>query len=249
MSLKILNPELPYLTGGNMVEVAATLDALHTRTTKAIARIENDFNAQRLAVYSKWGIEPTRQGHGRTPQEQAATQELLIVLHKIRDNCDAELDGYLKEAGTLHARGVSQRDYWASPVMTLNRITLGSERRGAYLAQTKDAGPAEIAHLAQWSVSTRNLDLAAALVTRLDSMAVGDRPFGPVAVASALQLEEHRKGVEALKIIEARFQGVVIAIRSFKQGMWNPLNRVGLALAGRTLDEKMMKSFEVSDGR
>lgn len=245
MSLKTLNPELPYLTGGSMVEVASAIDALHVRTTKAIARLESDFNTQRLAIIAKWQNTPLNESDRR----RIEAQELNAILFKIRDTCDAELDGYLKEAGALHAKGVSQRDYWSSPVMTLNRITLGSERRGAYLAQTQDAGPAEVAHLAQWSVSTGNLDLAAALVTRLDSMPVGDRPFGPVAVAAGLKLEEHRKAVEALKIIEARFQGIVIAIRSFKQGMWNPLNRVGLALAGRTLDEKMMKSFEVSDGR
>jgi hypothetical protein len=238
-----LNPELPYLVAGKMLEVAASLDAIHSRTIKAIERLNRDLDARKREIANRWKSAPLDSAQKRALE----AREVLVASLEIKANAEAELDGLLKQAGAAHATAVSQRPFWDSPVKTLNRATLGDPKRSEYLQQLADVGPAELAHLAQWAVSTGNRPLAAAVVTRLDRMS-GTRPFNAAALAGAMRLEEHRKGSEAIKIAEARFQGVVIAIRAWKAERSNPLHTVGLALQGRTLDEDLLSEMEARDG-
>jgi hypothetical protein len=239
-----LNHNLPFLTPSDLLATASAIDATHTRTIKAIERLNMDVAAQKSAIANKWKTTPINS----IDRQRIEAEEIRVVLLNIRKNAEKELDGLFIEAGTAHARAISQRVFYGSPVMTLNRITLGDPKRSAYLEQTANVGSAEAAHLGQLAVSTSNNALAAALVTRIDAMPVGSRPFNGVALAEAMQLDEHRKAVESLRIIEARFQGVVIAIRSWKADKSNPLNTVSLALMGRTLDETLLKEMEVADG-
>jgi hypothetical protein len=78
-------------------------------------------------------------------------------------------------------------------------------------------------------------------------MPTGSRPFGAATLASAMQLDDHAKASEAIKIAEVRFQGVVIAIRTWKSGRANPLNILNLALQARTLDENLMRELEADN--
>lgn len=234
--LNPLNPNLPFLTGAQLVEQAALLDSLRNRTVRAIERLQKDVDARRATIASRWKTAPLDPKH----KSQVEAEEVRVAILEIRQNSEKELDALLKEAGAAHALAISQRTFYDSPVKTLNRVTLGDPKRTEYAGQLDSVGPAELLHLAQYAVSTKNLALAAAIVSRLDRMPSGQRPVNAVSLATAMQVEEHRKGHEALKIADARLQGVLIAIRAWKSGKANPLNSVSLALQGRTLDEKLL---------
>lgn len=236
-----LNPETPFLSASQLIEASSALDVIHSRTIKAIDALQKRVDVVKQAVASRW----KNVGNINVSlQRQAEAEEVRVGVLEIRRSAEAELDALFKEAGAVHARTESQRDFYASPVMTLNRMSLGDARRTQYSEQLRGAGQAELAHLGQWAVSTGNHALAAAIVARVDAMPSGQRPFLGVALAEAMRIEEHRKAVEAIKIADARFQGVVIAIRTWKQGKANPVNTVSLALQGRTLDEDLLRELE-----
>ena len=237
-----LNPRLPFLNGSQMIEQASALDAIHVRTVKAIARLQKDVDAAKSAVANRWK-DANVSFAGRS---QAEAEDMRVSVMRIRQNSEAELDGLMKEAGAAHNSIITQRDFYSSPVLTLNRLTLGSARRSEYARQIRSAGTAELGHLGQYAVSTRNQDLAAAIVSHLDGLTTSQRPFNAVELAQGLELEEHRKGSESLKIADARLQQILVAIRAWKADKANPFNAVALALQARTLDSDVLK--EVEDG-
>lgn len=238
-----LNPDLPFLSASELLSIASGIDALHGRTIKTIERLQRDVDAQKAAIANRWKTAAI----GANDRRRIEAEEIRVVTLTIRQNSEKELDALLKEAGIAHTRAAGQRGFYASPVMTLNRLSLGDPRRSSYLDQVAGIGPAEAMHLGQWAVSTGNLALAAALVAKVDAMPAANRPYSGVALAEAMQLDEHRKAVEAIKIVDARFQGVVIAIRTWKTAKANPLHSVSLSLMGRSLDDKTLKELEAVD--
>jgi hypothetical protein len=241
-----LNPALPFLDASALIERASNLDSIHTRTLMAIDRLQRDVDAQKRAAADRW---KSTASLGLNPSDRVRieAEEVRVGVLTIRQNAQKELDALMKEAGAAHADAVAQRDFYDSPVKTLNRLTLGSPRRTEYMRQVESVGTAELAHLAQFAVSTKNRDLAAAIVTRLDGMRSGERPFNAATLATAMQLDEHRKAAEAIKIADARLQSIVVAIRAWKAGTSNPLNTVQLALRNRELDPEVLKQLEADD--
>lgn len=237
-----LNPRLPFLNASQMIEHASALDAVHTRTVKAIARLQKDVEAAKAAAAARWGGANV----SHAIRSQAEAEDARVAVLTIRQNAERELDGLMKEAGAAHEAIITQRGFYQSPVLTLNRLTLGSARRSEYARQVESAGTAELTHLAQFAVSTKNLELAAAIVSRLDRLTTSQRPFNAVELAQAMELDEHRKGSEALKVADQRLQQILVAIRAWKVDKANPLNAVALALRARELDADVVR--EVSDG-
>ncbi|WP_460455900.1 hypothetical protein [Arenimonas alkanexedens] len=238
-----LHPDRPFLGAKELLEAASAIDAIHSRTIKAIERLERDVATRKAEISNRWKTASISSNDRR----RIEAEEIRVATLTIRQNAERELDGLLKDAGATHAKATGQKPFYASPVLTLNRLTLGDLRRSAYQEQVAAIGPAEASHLGQWAVSTSNLPLAAALVTRVDAMPAASRPFNGVGLAEAMRLDEHNKAVEALKIIAARFQGVVIAIRAWKAAKANPMDTVSLSLLARTLDKKLLDSMEVAD--
>lgn len=242
-----LNPNLIFLNGGQLLEVASALDAIHSRTIKAIDRLNADVAARKQAIASRWNGTASL-GLPARDRSRIEAEEIRVALIEIRRNAEKELDGYFKDAGTAHTKAIAQREFYDSPVKTLNRLTLGDPKRSEYQRQLSAVGPAELGHLGQYAVSTGNIALAAAVVSRIDTLGVTSRPFGAAALAEAMKIDEHRKGAEAIKIADARFQGIVIAVRTWKSDKSNPLHTVSLALQERTLDEKLLSEMEADNG-
>lgn len=246
MKKNVLNPTIPFLSAAELLDVASNLDAIHGRTLKVIDRLQRDVDARKQAAANRWK-DVTSHGLQPSDRQRIEAEEVRVAVLTIRQNALKELDGIMAEAGAAHARAVSQRDFYDSPVKTLNRVTLGSPKRSEYMRQVEGIGPAELAHLGQFAVSTRNSELAAAIVSRLDTMEARSRPFGAVELATALGLDEHRKGSEAIKIADARLQSIVIAIRAWKAGTSNPLNTVALALRNKELDPEVLRQLEEAE--
>ena len=215
---------------------------MHTRTLKTIERLQKDVAARKLQAANRWN----GSAHLMSEQDRKRIEanEVHGAIVEIQRAAEKDLDALLKEAGASSEKAISQRRFYDSPVKTLNRLTLGDPKRSEYMRQVESIGPAELTHLAQFAVSTGNLPLAAAIVSRLDVMAVKDRPFTPVELAAAMRMEEHLKGNEAIKIVDVRLQSILVAIRAWKSGKSNPLNTVDLALRNKEIDASILDKLE-----
>jgi len=216
-----LNQVSPLLTAAEIGALASNLDAIHARTLKAIERLNQDVANRKQQIAARWKAAP---GVSAGDLARIAQSETVAAVRQIKDNSAKELDKLLKDAGAPHAQLVSQRDFYSSPAKVLSRAALGDPKRTEYINQLAYAGPAELGHMAQVAVATQNVPLAAAVLSLLDRMPSKDRPFGPVELASAIKLGD------------ARLQGILVAIRTWNQGKSNPLNTVQLALREQAID-------------
>ena len=241
--MAILNTA-PFLTAKQIGDLASTLDVLHQRALKTIARLQADVAARKLAIASRWKNSP---GLSAGDMSRFAQQETLASVREIRDVSQAELDKIIKDAGTPHAALIAQRPFYDSPVKVLARAALGDPKRTEYLQQLAYAGPAELSHMAQLAVSTSNVALASAVLSRLDAMPSKDRAVSPQELASAMQLEDFTKVREYLKIGDARLQGILVAIRAWNAGKANPLNTLALAMREKQIDAGVLEGLSHAD--
>lgn len=218
-------------------ELASNLDAIHTRVLKAIERLNKDVAAKKAEIASRWKNNP---GLSAGELARFAQHETLAATGQIRDNSKAELDKLLKEAGAPHTRLIEQRPFYDSPTKVLARAALGDPKRTEYLQQLQHAGPAELSHMGQVAVSTRNVALGSAVLSLIDRVPTKDRPFGPVELATAMKLDDYLKVSEYLKLGDARLQGILVAIRAWNAGRSNPLSTVSLAIRERQIDKSLV---------
>lgn len=228
--------DAPLLTPAQIGELASSLDGLHGRVLKAIDRLQKDVDTRKQEIANRW----KQTGVGMVDRARFAEQETLAVVRDIKANAEKELDGYLKSAGAPHAQLIAQRQFYDSPAKVLSRAALGDPKRTEYLNQLAYAGPAELGHMAQVAVSSKNVPLAAAVLSLLDRMPSKDRPVGPAELAHAMRLDDFLKVGEYIKLGDARLQGILVAIRTWKHGRSNPINTVQLALRERGIDRDLI---------
>ena len=228
--------DAPFLTPAQIGELASSLDGLHGRVLKAIERLQKDVDTRKQEIANRW----KQTGVGMVDRARFAEQETLAVVRDIKANAEKELDGYLKSAGAPHAQLIAQRQFYDSPAKVLSRAALGDPKRTEYLHQLAYAGPAELGHMAQVAVSSKNVPLAAAVLSLLDRMPSKDRPFGPVELASAMKLDDYLKVQEYIKLGDVRLQGILVAIRTWTAGKSNPLDTMQLAMRERGIDRDLI---------
>ena len=209
------------------------MDALHTRVIKTIEHLNKEVAARREEIACRWKNASTLSA---ADLARIAQSETIAVVGQIKDKSKAELDRLLKEAAPANAQLGNQRQFYDSPVKVLTRTSLGDPKRTEYLQQLQYAGPAELGHMAQVAVSTKNVALAAAVLSLVDRLPTKERPVGSAELASAMRLDGYLKVQEYLKLGDARLQGIVIAIRAWNADRANPLNTVALALQERSID-------------
>jgi hypothetical protein len=151
---------------------------IHSRIVKTSGALQKRVDGVKQAVAARW----KNVGNINVSlQRQAEFEEVRVGVLEVRRSAAAELNAMFKEAGATHARTESQRDFYASPVVILNRMSLGDARRNQYSEQLHGAGQAEPAHLGWWAVSTGNHALAAAIDGRdgrlLDRLEVACEAF------------------------------------------------------------------------
>ena len=228
--------DAPLLTPAQIGELASSLDGLHGRVLKAIERLQKDIDTRKQEIANRW----KQTGVGMVDRARFAEQETLAVVRDIKANAEKELDGYLKSAGAPHAQLIAQRQFYDSPAKVLSRAALGDPKRTEYLNQLAYAGPAELGHMAQVAVSSKNVPLAAAVLSLLDRMPSKDRPVGPAELAHAMRLDDFLKVQEYIKLGDARLQGILVAIRTWNAGKSNPLDTVQLAMRERGIDRDLI---------
>lgn len=100
---------------------------------------------------------------------------------------------YVRQLAEISASARGAEELYRSSVALLLRKTIGSEARSRYLEQTEHSGSEELRHLSMLAAATGNLDLAAALVTRVERLPVADRPFSRKDLADHMVGEELRE--------------------------------------------------------
>jgi len=241
--MKIELTQTPLRNPQQISEFASNLDAIHTRVLKAIERLQKDVAAKKSEIANRW----KSSGLGASEHARFAESETLAAVRQIRENSRAELDRLFKEAGPSHSKLIEQRPYYDSPVKVLSRVALGDPRRTAYLQQLVHAGPAELGHMAQVAVGTKNETLAAAVLSLLDAMPTKERPVSPQALASAMMPDDFKKVQEYFKIGDACLQGIVLAVRAWEQGRANAYDTVALAFRTQALDRDALGALEATD--
>jgi hypothetical protein len=235
--MKITLSDTQLLSPQQIGELASTLDLLHKRALAAIERLNKDVAARKQQIASRWKNAP---GLSSGDLARFAENETLASVREIRDNSKAELDKIIKDAGGPHASLVAQRQFYDSPAKVLARAALGDPKRTEYLQQLQHAGPAELGHMAQVAVGTRNVALASAVLSLLDRMPSKDRPVGPAELATAMKLDDYLKVQEYIKLGDARLQGILVAIRAWNAGRANPISSVQLAMREREIDHDLI---------
>lgn len=236
--MKIELRQIPLLSPSEIGELSSNLEAIHSKTLRTIEYLNNTLQAKKLEIANRW----KSTNIGDADKARLAQQETLVVVGKIKDAARDELDGFIKEAGPAYWSLMEQRAFYDNPVKVLTRAGLGTDQRTAYLHQLAHAGSVELGHLAQVAVSTRNEILAAAILSKLDSMPAKDRPVSAQQLASAMDLPGFNKVAAYMKIGENRLQGIVVAIRTWNSGRSNPINTVSLALRERQIDRSVLEA-------
>ncbi|CTP90074.1 hypothetical protein XTPLMG728_2440 [Xanthomonas translucens pv. poae] len=235
--MKITLSDTQLLSPQQIGELASNLDAIHARVLKAIERLNKDVAAKKTEIASRWKNAP---GVGAGELARFAQNETLAAVRQIRDNSKAELDALLKQAGAPHAQLIAQKPFYDSPAKVLARAALGDPKRTEYLQQLQHAGPAELGHMAQVAVGTRNVALASAVLSLIDRLPTKDRPVGPVELATAMKQDEFLKVQEYIKLGDARLQGILVTIRAWNAGKANPISSIQLAMRERDIDHELI---------
>ncbi len=235
--MKIELTNTPLLSPSELIALASQLDTIHTKALKSIERLNKDIETRKREIANRW----KNASISSEDQAKYAQSETRAAVLQIRENAQAELNAILKSAGGPHEQLVLQRQFYDSPVKVLSRAGLGSQERTNYLLQAQHAGPAELAHLAQVAVSTKNATLAAALLSVLDATPTSSRPVSAQSLARAMELADYEKAQQAIALGDARLQGIIVAVRTFNQGRANPLDTVALALRERTIEAGILE--------
>jgi hypothetical protein len=178
--------------------------------------------------------------------------ERVNVLNRAAGGLRSELKKNTLEARTkllreLDAarRGIEgARDHYGSPVQMLSRTEFGSERRSRLQEQLAFSGPAEMASLAAFAVSTKDRELGAALVAKVNSMQPDKRPFSPQELADLLTGDEYRSVTAAIMEVGEVMQRAILADRAFETGRGSAEGAVQVALMGR--DRRALNSVPLT---
>jgi len=146
---------------------------------------------------------------------------------------------HVRQAGKIHSEVVGAKALYGSSVQMLARHGLGSERRSRILEQIADSGPAELAGLAELAAATRDIELGAALCSKVAKLLPSERPFNAHDLADVLIGEEHRKVTGAIMEIERLVEEALHEDSAFERNGRSPV---------RTLEIAKMKEAEAELG-
>jgi hypothetical protein len=207
---------------------------------------------QKLIAEMNGRVESRRKELDSTLSDLSTSQRLQVVGHAV-GGLRAELKRSSLDARTARLRDLDAmrrdvsdaRSHYASPVQMLARDNLGSERRSRLMQQVEHSGDAELASLAALAVSAKDRELGAVLVSRVQRIPHGSRPFSPPELADLLVGDEHRAVLAAIMEVEDIAQRAILEDRAFESGRPSAEGSIGLALRAR--DRAALKAHEIAD--
>jgi len=172
----------------------ATLAELDETNTSAIATSEsiND----RVRAFHK-AVERVREDSekrfsnlkDKNARKTAVDREVKTATRNLRDRTDEDIAVRIRSLGAARELIQSQRHYFENPIATLDRETLGDDRRDRHATTLMHAGPATLEQAALRALRDDDVHMAAAVIARLHQIPTKDRPFHANEIAERVQPE------------------------------------------------------------
>lgn len=150
----------------------------------------------------------------------------------------------LRELDAARRSIESASDHYQSPIQLLSRTEFGSERRSRLQDQLAFSGPAEMSSFAAFAVSTKDLELGAALVAKVNSMQPDKRPFSPQELAELLTGDQYKSVTAAIMEVGEIMQRTILADRAFETGRGSAEGAVRVAL--KTRDREALNALPLT---
>jgi hypothetical protein len=154
---------------------------------------------------------------------------------------------HVREITELATRAAEALPFYTNPISVLNRRTLADPKRQAYMADLADAGPAELAQLAEYAAATGNHALAYACVARCDKMPQRERPFSRRELADHMVGEECFAAQVALREVELAGMQALYDDTSFETGETSGQRSLEIAAKRRELERYVGERESVED--
>jgi hypothetical protein len=163
----------------------------------------------------------------------AAKREARQYRRELASGTETERTERLKQLLAIEAEAGKLAPLFESPVQMLGRMGLGSPERDRYHNQLRDAGPRELQNHADWARYKGDRILAAAVLSRLDTLPAGHRPFKATEFAMSIVGEEFQETKKAIERIRLAAQRAVNANRDFENGHVNATAKISMGLGRR----------------
>jgi hypothetical protein len=221
-------------TPTDVINIAESAARLHEKHSKTIARLENDFAAQRQRI-ERAADDGRLRGEARTKFIANAVNEARRELRKASSE---ERMSALRELQTLSQQAELSRHLMASPVSMLSVAGIGSEQRARYEAMLERAGPQAIATYAKHAEAHNDSVLGAAVLNVLDRMPRDKRPVSQQHLADRLMGATYSDIEAARKRATNAFTAALNANRAFEAGTRVPSAlKIKQALNNRDADK------------
>ncbi len=227
----------------NLITAANDAENMSVSFVTRIKRFENQVAEretqarERAAKYGQLGSEQdssVRQVVKQATLDQAK-REARAYRRDLADGTEAERTKRLKELLAIEAKANTLAPLYESPVQMLSRMGLGSAERSRYSEQLRGAGPRELKNYADWARYKGDRILAAAVLSRLDTLPSKNRPFKAVEFAMAIVGEEFELTKKAIGRIRVATQRAVNVNRDFERGRVNTTAKISMGLARRAV--------------
>ena len=227
----------------NLITTANDAENLSVSFVTRIKSFEDQVaerEAQALENAAKYGQLSGEQDHDvRQVVKQAARNQAQREAREYRGDLaagtEAERTKRLKELLAIEAQASKLAPLFESPVQMLSRMGLGSAERSRFHEQLRGAGPRELKNYADWARFKGDRILAAAVLSRLDTLPSKNRPFKAVEFAMAIVGEEFELTKKAIGRIRVAAQRAVNVNRDFERGRVNTTAKISIGLARRAV--------------
>jgi hypothetical protein len=163
----------------------------------------------------------------------AARREARQYHRNLVASTEGERTERLKALLAIDAEATKLGPLFESPVQMLSRMGLGSPERDRYQNQLRDAGPRELQNHAEWARYKGDRILAAAVLSRLDTLPATSRPFKATEFATSIIGEDFQATRKAIERIRQAAQRAVNANRDFERGRTDAVAKISMGLARR----------------
>lgn len=224
-----------------------------TDVAESLRLAKNNRQAQRRLLDELEGKVERRQAEIRRSLSDLPASQQASLASRAVSGFKGELRKLSADPRLHHVRraaehaeyAASVKAHYRSPGQMLARASLGSERRSRILQQIAGSGPAELASLAELAAATKDLELAAALCSRVYELPPERRSFSPQELADVLVGDDFRTVNRSLLEIERLREEALNDDGAFETGRANEQRNVAIALLRKA--EEAIESPEIPD--
>lgn len=179
---------------------------------------------------------PENRNNARAYSKHAAATKFSKFRANIVSNSYASRQELLEPLAKHAEHATFLLQMFASPAQALGRVALGDTRRTQIQLQLTGAGPVELESAAALAVTTRDVVMAAAIVTVVDRLPSKDRPFSVNEFATIMWGEQHIDVVTKLRTVLQAYKLADIAEKEFRTSEVNNVSRLSALLDQREIE-------------